>query len=93
MFTGDPADSGIPEKVPLPHVQDNGSSLGHLASRKLFGAMAAMAAVVALILGLAAIQSSLFQSANEIVLISVTGILGLGGWQVMQQAKVDTNGK
>ena len=63
-----------------------------LLSRKLLGALGAMAAVVSLMLGIAAIEPSLFQSSPEIVGGALAGILGLGGWQIGQQAKIDMNG-
>ena len=62
-------------------------------SRKLVGSIAAMAGCVALVLGLAAIEPTLFTEAPVLVGTAIAGILGLGGWQVQQQAKIDMNGK
>ena len=67
---------------------------GSMASRKLAGAIAGMLSAVGLILGIAAIEPSLFIDAKEVIFTALAGIFGLGGWQVFQQAQIDrVNGK
>ena len=59
-------------------------------SRKLLGAWGAMAASVGLLITLAVIQPTLLTEAKEVVIVALAGIFGVGGFQVQQQAKVDT---
>lgn len=60
-----------------------------LMSRKLAAAVAAMAGVVGLVLGLAVIEPGLLTDAKEVVGVAVIGIIGLGGYHMTKQAEVD----
>ena len=60
-----------------------------MTSRKLAGLIAAIIGIVGLLLGLAVIQPSIITEAQDVVMLAVAAIAGLGGFLVLKQALID----
>ena len=64
-----------------------------LSSRKLAGVIAAILGNLGVVLGLAVIYPEALTTATEVVMLTLAGITGLGGFQVWRQAVIDEMGE